>query len=52
MIGLELLENCITRRLGFSPTSKALKIEGHCDELRVKGTCGKKKMTKDEGAQS
>ena len=36
---MELLENCITRRLGFSPTSKAVKIEGHCDELKAKGTC-------------
>ena len=45
---MELLENCITRRLGFSPTSKALKIEGRCDELRVKGTCGKKKMAKEQ----
>ncbi len=38
-INMELLENCITRRLGFSPASKALKIEAHCDELRLKGTC-------------
>ncbi len=36
---MDLLENCITRRLGFSPASKAVKIEGHCDELKQKGTC-------------
>lgn len=36
---MELLENCITRRLGFSPTNKAVTIEGHCDELKLKGTC-------------
>jgi Fur family ferric uptake transcriptional regulator len=36
---MELLENCITRRLGFSPASKTLKIEGHCDELKLKGHC-------------
>lgn len=36
---MELLENCISRRLGFSPASKAVKIEGHCDELKLKGTC-------------
>jgi Fur family transcriptional regulator, ferric uptake regulator len=36
---MELLENCITRRLGFSPTNKAVTIEGHCDELKAKGTC-------------
>ena len=34
---MELLENCISRRLGFSPASKAVKIEGHCDELKLKG---------------
>ncbi len=39
---MELLENCITRRLGFSPASKAVKIEGHCDELKLKGSCSKR----------
>jgi len=38
-INMELLENCITRRLGFSPASKALKIEAHCDELKLTGAC-------------
>ncbi len=36
---MELLENCISRRLGFSPANKAVKIEGHCDELKAKGSC-------------
>jgi len=36
---LELLENCISRRLGFSPTNKMLRIEAACDELRMRGTC-------------
>lgn len=36
---IELLENCITRRLGFSPANKMVKIEGHCDELKLKGRC-------------
>lgn len=43
---MELLENCITRRLGFSPASKAVKIEGHCDELRATGTCRHRKPEK------
>ena len=30
---IELLENCITKRLGFSPASKSLRIEANCDEL-------------------
>jgi Fur family ferric uptake transcriptional regulator len=38
-VNMELLENCITRRLGFSPANKAVKIEGHCDELKLKGSC-------------
>lgn len=36
---IELLEDCITRRLGFSPASKSLRIEANCDELRKFGTC-------------
>lgn len=39
---MELLENCITRRLGFSPTNKMVKIEAHCDELKLRGTCKKR----------
>lgn len=39
---MELLENCITRRLGFSPTNKMVKIEAHCDELKLHGTCAKR----------
>ncbi|MGC1479467.1 MAG: transcriptional repressor [Chthoniobacterales bacterium] len=38
---MELLENCITRRLGFSPANKMVRIEGTCDELKLKGTCRK-----------
>ena len=43
---IELLENCISRRLGFSPASKAVKIEGHCDELKLKGTCRNRQRPK------
>ncbi len=39
---MELLENCITRRLGFSPTNKMVKIEAHCDEWKLRGTCTKR----------
>lgn len=41
---MELLENCITRRLGFSPANKAVTIEAHCDELKTKGTCERKRL--------
>jgi Fur family ferric uptake transcriptional regulator len=40
---IELLEDCITRRLGFSPASKSLRIEANCDELRRRGACANKK---------
>lgn len=36
---IEALENCITRRLGFSPTSKMVRIEATCDELKRFGEC-------------
>jgi Fur family ferric uptake transcriptional regulator len=39
---MELLENCISRRLGFSPTNKRLTIEAHCDEFQLRGTCMKR----------
>lgn len=36
---MELLENCITRRLGFSPATKMVRIEAHCDEFARQGAC-------------
>ena len=39
---MEVLEDCITTRLGFSAIEKTLHIEGKCDELRVFGTCKKR----------
>ena len=36
---MELLENCITRRMGFTPANKQVRIEARCDELRLKGAC-------------
>jgi hypothetical protein len=40
------MQNCITRRLGFSPTQKALRIEASCDRLRLLGTCKNFKSSK------
>lgn len=34
-----LLHDCITRRLGFQPSMKSMRIEAHCDELKRLGTC-------------
>jgi len=40
---IDLLESCITKRLGFSLASKNLRIEASCDELRKRGACRKRK---------
>jgi len=34
-----LLVDCITRRLGFRPSSKSMRIEACCDKLRSDGFC-------------
>ena len=36
---MNILEDCITRRMGFRPTKKAIRIEGRCEALRRNGTC-------------
>jgi Fur family ferric uptake transcriptional regulator len=38
---IETLENCISKRLGFSPANKSVRIEARCDELRTRGSCKK-----------
>ena len=34
-----ILIDCITRRLGFRPSSKSMRIEACCDRLRKDGIC-------------
>ena len=34
-----VLIDCITRRLGFRPASKSMRIEACCDRLRTDGVC-------------
>ena len=36
---LELLNDCLSRRLGFKATRQSLRIEACCDRLRQTGTC-------------
>jgi len=36
---IDTLENCITKRLGFSPAQKLTRIEATCDALKRSGTC-------------
>lgn len=38
---ISLLEDCITRRLGFKPSRKMIRIEATCDELKRFGACSK-----------
>jgi Fur family ferric uptake transcriptional regulator len=40
---IDTLEDCITKRLGFSPASKVLRIEATCDELARTGACSNRK---------
>lgn len=36
---VDLLNDCVTRRLGFKPVRQTLKIEANCEQLRTKGRC-------------
>lgn len=36
---IDTLENCITKRLGFSAAKKLTRIDASCDELRRNGSC-------------
>jgi Fur family ferric uptake transcriptional regulator len=40
---IETLEECISKRLGFSPAKKLVRIEASCDRLRASGECANKK---------
>lgn len=41
---MSLLEDCITRRLGFRPETSSVRIEASCDQLRQKGACDRRKQ--------
>jgi Fur family ferric uptake transcriptional regulator len=36
---IELINDCVTRRLGYRPVRQSLKIEAGCEQLRLKGMC-------------
>jgi Fur family ferric uptake transcriptional regulator len=36
---IDLLNDCVTRRLGFRPVRQTLKIEATCEQLRLNGRC-------------
>ncbi len=42
---IALLEDCITRRLGFKPSSKSIQIKASCEELARMGVCTSRKSS-------
>ena len=38
-VNLDLLNDCVTRRLGFKPLRQSIKIEANCEQLRLNGRC-------------
>lgn len=38
-LNLDLLNDCVTRRLGFKPLRQSIKIEANCEQLRLRGRC-------------
>jgi Fur family ferric uptake transcriptional regulator len=38
-VHLDLLNDCVTRRLGFTPVRQSIMIEANCEQLRTKGRC-------------
>jgi Fur family ferric uptake transcriptional regulator len=42
-VHIDTLETCISKRLGFTPERKTVRIEAHCDELQRKGVCMQRK---------
>lgn len=36
---IELLNDCLTRRLGFQPVRQSIRIEACCERLRSSGSC-------------
>ena len=39
---IETLEDCISKRLGFSPEAKMVRIEATCDKMKLFGNCQNK----------
>jgi Fur family transcriptional regulator, ferric uptake regulator len=42
---IDTIEDCITKRLGFTPATKVLRIEANCDELKRRGVCTHRKVS-------
>ena len=46
---METLEECISKRLGFSPAKKTVHIEAKCDKLKANGSCPERKCQESPG---
>ncbi len=47
---IAIMEDCITKRLGFSPASKSIRIIAKCDQLERTGACSHLQKTLETGA--
>lgn len=43
-VHIDTLENCISKRLGFTPVGKTVRIEANCEELERTGACKGRKV--------
>lgn len=46
---IDLLNDCLTRRMGFRPVSQSIRIEAACENLRSKGMCQSLIQSRIEG---
>ena len=46
---IDLLNDCLTRRMGFRPVSQSIRIEAACDTLRNNGVCKNLIQSRIEG---
>lgn len=49
-LNMELLENCVAKRMGFTPANKQVRIEASCDELRLTGACKRREARRNAAA--
>lgn len=46
---IDILNDCLTRRMGFRPVSQSIRIEAACETLRSKGVCQNLIQSRIEG---
>ncbi len=48
-VHIDTLETCISKRLGFSPAEKTVRIEARCDELEARARAAKVWILRSDG---